>query len=202
MTKRSMIVIVSLMLMTVLLSGCQLPASKAPEEPGDAKTTPILIQTDSPELMTQTAIAKEFQTATLSEDAIAQPTATSTPEPTEVIVIPTLTRPAEYTLKEGEHPYCIARRYNLNPADLISINNIVNPQSITPGTTLKIPQTGTWASGERALHPHPTTHTVSAGETIYSIACYYGDVSPEAIAAVNSLETPYTLSTGQSLNIP
>jgi LysM repeat protein len=43
---------------------------------------------------------------------------------------------------------------------------------------------------------------VSSGETIYSIACYYGDVSPEAIIALNGLEEPYKLTAGQKLNIP
>jgi LysM repeat protein len=43
---------------------------------------------------------------------------------------------------------------------------------------------------------------VTTGETIYSIACFYGDVSPEAIIAVNQLEEPYDLSPGQALNIP
>lgn len=202
MTKKITIVIVSLVLITLLLSGCKLPASKAPTETGEAMTTPISIQTDSPISMTQTAIAKNIPTATLSSGGATIPTATNTPEPTEIIVIPTVTRPAEYTLHEGEFVYCIARRFNLDPADLLSLNGLNENSVLSPGETLKIPQTGTWSGGGRVRNPHPTTHTVTSGETIYSIACYYGDVSPEAIIAANRLEQPYSLTVGQILNIP
>lgn len=202
MTKRSTPVIVSLVLLTLLLSGCKMPASQAPTEIGEAMTTPITLQTDSPAFMTQTAAAKNFPTATLAAGETAAPTPTQTPEPTEAVAVPTVTRPAEYTLHEGEFPYCIARRFNLDPADLISLNGLGADELVSPGTTLQIPQTGAWTGEGRVRNPHPTTHTVSSGETIYSIACYYGDVSPEAIIAVNHLEEPYDLSVGQALNIP
>jgi LysM repeat protein len=203
MTKRFPLVIVTVVLLTVLLSGCKLPASKAPEtETSQAMTTPIRIQTDSPEIMTQTAIAKVPQTATLSSGGALLPTATSTPEPTEKVIIPTVTRPATYTLHEGEFPYCIARRFNLDPEELISLNGLADNELVSPGTVLQIPQTGTWTGEGRVRNPHPDTYNVSAGETIYSIACYYGDVSPEAIITANHLEEPYTLSAGQTLTIP
>ncbi len=202
MTKRFTPVIVIVVLLTLALSACKLPASKAPEtETSQAMTTPIRIQTDSPESMTQTAVAKVPSTATLSSGGLA-PTPTNTPEPTENVIIPTVTRPATYTLHEGEFPYCIARRFNLDPADLISVNGLTANELVSPGTTLQIPQTGTWGGEGRVRNPHPDTYTVSAGETIYSIACYYGDVSPEAIIAANHLEEPYTLTAGQKLNIP
>jgi LysM repeat protein len=202
MTKKSASVMVSLVLLTLLLSGCKLPASQAPTEAGEAMTTPINIQTDSPISMTQTAIAKNIATATLAASGTTEPTPTNTPEPTEIVVVPTVTRPAAYTIHEGEFPYCIARRFNLNPADLLSLNGLTEGSVLSPGATLKIPQTGTWSGDGRVRNPHPTTHTVSSGETIYSIACYFGDVSPEAIIAVNHLESPYTLTSGQVLNIP
>ena len=118
------------------------------------------------------------------------------------VVIPTVTRPATYTLQEGEFPYCIARRFNVDPADLVSVNGLAADELVSPGTTLQIPQNSTWTGEGRVRNPHPDTYTVSAGETIYSIACYYGDVSPEAIIAVNQLESPYTLRAGQVLDIP
>lgn len=203
MTKKISIVIVSVVLFALVLSGCKMPASKAPTTPtGQAMTTPIRIQTDSPELMTQTEVAKSANTATLGvgESPEAQPT--NTPEPTEVIPVPTLTRPAEYTLEEDEFLYCIARRFDLNPQDLLDLNNLGPDDLLSPGMTIQIPQTGSWPGDTRALLPHPTSHTVTQGESIYSIACDYGDVSPEAIIAVNQLEEPYDLTPGQTLNIP
>lgn len=201
MTKKFNTVIVCLVFLTLLLSGCKMPASQPPtEEMGEAQTTPIRIQTDSPQFMTQTAVAKVPQTDT--EETEVAPTPTITPEPTEVIPVPTVTTPAEYTVNEGEFPFCIARRFNINPEDLLTLNNIADGQLISPGTTLQIPQTGSWPGDTRTLKPHPTTHTVTAGETVYSIACEYGDVTPEAIIAVNQLEEPYDLTAGQTLQIP
>lgn len=202
MTKRITTVMISLLLLTSLLTACKLPASRAPEETQPAMTTPILFQTDSPPFQTQTALAKLLPTNASGGIGTPAPTPTLTPEPTEVIAIPTLTRPAQYVLQEGEFPYCIARRFNLNPADLLNLNNLGPNQLVSPGTTLQIPQTGVWAGEGRVRNAHPDTYTVSAGETIYSIACYYGDVSPEAIAAVNRLESPFKLTPGQQLNIP
>jgi len=199
MTKKFTTVIVSLVFLTLLLSGCKMPASQPPtEETGEAQTTPIRIQTDSPQFMTQTAVAKAVQT----EETEAVPTPTNTPEPTEVIPVPTVTKPAEYTLKDGEFLFCIARRFNVNPEDLLEINGITEGELLSPGTEIQIPQTGNWPGESRTLQPHPTTHTVTAGDTVYSIACEYGDVTPEAIIAVNQLEEPYDLTAGQTLQIP
>ncbi len=126
---------------------------------------------------------------------------------TPVIIVPTATpgRPASYTLMQGEFPYCIARRFNVNQDELLSLNGLTtyNANDLPPGTVLQIPQTGDPFIGERALHPHPATFTVSASdETIYSVACYYGDVDPTQIIAANSLVSPYTLHINQTLNIP
>ncbi len=117
------------------------------------------------------------------------------------IVVPS-GRPATYTLHLGEFPYCIARRFNLNPPDLFALNNISDGSIFMPGLTLTIPQSGTFLDG-RSLHSHPDTYTVdSSTETLYSIACYYGDVYPEAIAQANNLPLSVVLSVGQKLSIP
>jgi LysM repeat protein len=180
-----------------------MPASKAPTTPtGQAMTTPIRIQTDSAELIPKTAVPESANTATLAPGETLEAQPINTPEPTEVIAVPTLTRPAEYTLEEDEFLYCIARRFDLNPQDLLDLNNLDEGDLLSPGTTIQIPQTGSWPGASRALLPHPTSHTVTQGETIYSIACDYGDVSPEAIIAVNQLQEPYDLTAGQTLNIP
>jgi LysM repeat protein len=193
--------IVCVFVLTLLLSSCKLPASTAPEIPDEElMTTPILIVTDSLGMTTQAPEEKApgEETQEPGEDFFAEPT--NTPMPT--MVVPTVTRPAEYTLMPGEFPFCIARRFDLDPQQLLSLNNLGPNDLLDPGTTLQIPQTGTWQGEGRVRNPHPTTHTVTAGETVHSIACFYGDVSPEAIIAVNMLEEPYDLATGQTLNIP
>jgi len=194
-------VIVSVLIIALLLSGCKMPASKAPTTPSEQiMTTPILLQTDTPSMVTEVTVEEPVHTATLEPGEVEPPASTNTLAPTIDIPVPTVTRPAEYTLKDGEFLYCIARRFNLNVEDLISLNNLGD--AVSPGTTIQIPQDSVWPGGSRALQPHPTTHSVLAGETIYSIACDYGDVSPEAIIAVNQLEEPYDLTPGQTINIP
>jgi LysM repeat protein len=110
-------------------------------------------------------------------------------------------RPNTYTIQPGEWPYCIARRYNLSVGTLLSINGLGNDSRPPAGTVLKIPQDGTWDSGDRALHPHPTTYTVKSGDTIYIIACYFGDLLPEDIVEANGLQSD-ALEVGQTLEIP
>ncbi|MFZ6021265.1 MAG: LysM peptidoglycan-binding domain-containing protein, partial [Chloroflexota bacterium] len=107
-----------------------------------------------------------------------------------------------YTLQKGEWPICIARRYNLDLNAFFSANNLNMNSRPAEGTVLMIPATGTWSSGPRALKAHPADYTVKAGDTIYSIACDFGDVDPMAIAAANNLQAPYTLKVGDVIRIP
>jgi len=117
------------------------------------------------------------------------------------VVVPS-GRPTTYTLQSGEWPFCIARRFNLNPDDLAALNGLHDSQVVQPGLVLQIPQTGTFP-GTRAWHTHPDTYTVDfSTETLYSIACYYGDVYPETIAQANNLPLNATLTVGQQLSIP
>jgi LysM repeat protein len=126
-----------------------------------------------------------------------QPTATR-----PAVVLPTLSRPATYTIQSGEWPICIARRYNLDLNSLLEANNLNMNSSPDPGTVLIIPSSGTWTSGERALKAHPASYTVGSGDTINSIACEYGDVDPLAIASANGIASPYTLNVGSVISIP
>lgn len=122
-----------------------------------------------------------------------------TPLPTIGVVIG---RPAQYTLQEGEFPYCIARRFNVNPEELLTLNGLIDGSIFMPGTTLKIPQSGAFP-GDRALRAHPTTYTVtSSNETFYSIACLFGDVDPASIAQANGIALGSPLTLGQAIKIP
>lgn len=124
--------------------------------------------------------------------------------PTVSFVVPTATPglPQTYTLQPREFPYCIARRFNVDPEELLALNNLTDGQLFQPGLVLKIPQSGKPFPSERALIPHPATYVVKANDTIYSIACAYGDVDPMMIVQLNGLTPPYTLTVGQTLNIP
>ncbi len=124
--------------------------------------------------------------------------ATSGPLPTSA---PVGTRPATYTLHAGEFVFCLARRFDVDPDQILALNGLSDSQTVYPGKVLKIPQSGSFP-GQRALAPHPPTYTVLSGETTYSIACKFGDVSPQAIADASGISVDATLSAGQTLKIP
>jgi len=198
-------------LLLVVLSACERPASKAP-----VMTATPTLELPFP-IPGQPTVIKDIAAGTQTAMAMLTPVF-STPEPTQpapelptaipptAVIVYTATPgiPSTYTLQLGESLYCLARRYNLDPSAIINANPKVNPNFIPDGTTINLPQGPVWPTevGSRALSVHPATYTVASGDTIYKIACKYGDVSPEAIAQANGLAAPYNLTTGQTLSIP
>lgn len=222
MCKKSFSLIVAIVLFSLVLSACTRPASTPPpatETPGDF---PFFVETQQgllEEAASQTAEAKEGPIeatpqagggqSTPVEDEQAGGGAPEQPAegaPAEqapaAVELPTLTRPETYTLLKGEWPICIARRYDLPLDTLFTINNLTMQSKPAVGTVLQIPQSGSWNAGARSLHQHPGSYVVNAGDSVNSIACYYGDVDPAGIIALNSLQPPYSLTTGQTLQIP
>jgi LysM repeat protein len=207
---------------SLLIEACTRSASTAPTAtPAGGTASPLTGQQATMEavrsaLLTQTAAAGQgggspsgtpvpigsgVSTATPS---VGTPIGTSGPLPTATRTlgpIPTVVVPATYTLHEGEFPYCLARRFNRAPDDILAINGLTNSSVLSPGETLSIPTSGTFP-GPRALVSHPATYTVFSGDTIYSVGCRYGDVDPMAIVAANGLSSPYTLTPGTTIQIP
>lgn len=139
----------------------------------------------------------------------APPAPSATPLPTEeppptAVPVPSATPgiPKTYTLHGGEHVYCISRRFNVNPTEVQNLNGLGGGSLVYAGMTLKIPQTGNPFPGNRALKSHPSEYRVQSGDTIYSVACEFGDVDPYAIAYANGLSEPYKLPVGQTIHIP
>lgn len=221
MSKKNKVTIVLCLTMMALIAGCVRPASKSPvgtPSTGEKINTPLPVDQ---QILNATATAKAImekfdqptptekpgeptptiQAPVSAETALptAQPTQTSLP--TAMPPTPSLTKPDTYTIHEGEHIYCLARRFNVDPVDFMELNGLTNYSLLSEGDVLKVPTSGSFP-GERALNAHPDTYLVSSGETIYDVACYYGDVAPESIIAVNFLVEPYTISAGQTLQIP
>jgi LysM repeat protein len=132
--------------------------------------------------------------------------AQATPQPKPAVPAlpaPTPGRPpASYTIQRGEFPYCIARRFNVDPAELLRMNGLTSTSVYYVGMVLRIPQSGHPFPGNRSLQEHPASYTVRPGDTIYSISCDFGNVDPSGIAYVNSLKPPYRLTPGDTINIP
>jgi hypothetical protein len=106
-------------------------------------------------------------------------------------------------LQAGEFPYCIARRFDIDPVDLLAFNGLGPAQTFYTGMTLQIPQNGNPFPAQRGLRVHPATYEViQLDETIGGIACQFGDVDPIAIADANQLTVDSILFVGQQLRIP
>ena len=151
---------------------------------------------------------------------VTTPVVTGTPStPTNANVVPTTpvvvgssltplppgVRPATYTLQKDEFPFCIARRFNVDPANLLSASGLTSPDVYYQGLQLTIPQSGSWPDpSTRALRNHPDTYTVTGNSdnSVYGVACKYGDVDPAAIAQNNGISVSAALTIGQQLKIP
>jgi len=166
--------------------------------------TPQAIATQTLSVSTQDLSASATQTVEGTVPGTINPALTST---TATLALPTSapvgTRPTEWTLHKGEFPYCIARRFDVDPEALLSLNGLASGNIFYANRTLKIPQTGSFP-GTRALRAHTPTYRVgSSSETVYSIACFFGDVRPEDIVRENNLASAdVVLTTGQELTIP
>ncbi len=187
---------------TAVAAGMPLPTAAGTADPNQTATTapaagtPVVLQpTNTPNAVSTAlpSVTPALAVATAANTAAAQPTAQSNP----------VSRPGTYALHAGEFPYCLARRFNINPEELLTLNGLNPNQSYyAPGTVLSIPQTGNPFPGARALKAHPAQYVAQAGDTIYSVACDFGDVDPQAIAGANNLGGTVNLTAGTTLQIP
>ncbi len=204
------------------LTACEKSASTPPPSSADGTESPLLEGTQSAMdalgiMATQTAAAATgggtgvdatqqvpLSTAEAETDqTVPTPTQEAAAEPEPEIVVPEFEVPNTYALRAGEFPYCIARRFDIAPGALLNANGLSIASMVYPGTTLTIPKdAGSFNAGPRSLRAHPVKYTVMAGDTVYYIACLFGDVDPRAIEAVNGLTGAYTLSVGQVIQIP
>jgi LysM repeat protein len=194
-------------LLLMVSSGCQMRASKV----SSAKPTPTLLALfDTRQQAAVAALSTAAASTDPAQKAIAKAVSSSSssdendddgePKPT-----PDLHRPQTYSLNKGEWPFCIARRFNLNPIDLLNASGLSLDSKPDVGFVLKIPQSGEWPEsrfGHRYIRQHPVMHQVAAGETMYTIACQYGDVDPGEILEANELPDDFVPYAGKMLRIP
>lgn len=205
--------------LSLTIGACTRSASTLPAPTGQAGATAsgLTAQQATMEAVRSALLTQTAQAGVSGAPAATEAAPAATAGPTSSVlgatgVVPTATTiqvatstpgaPSTYTLQEGEFPYCIARRFNVDPGTLLAVNGMTPSSAVSPGMTLTIPQSAGEFPPPRALRSHPTTYTVQSGDTIYSIACLFGDVDPNAIAAANGLASPYTLTPGTVLNIP
>jgi len=99
-----------------------------------------------------------------------------------------------HVVQRGETLFRIAQQYGVNLEDIARANGLINPANIAVGQRLLIPL------GAVASVAPPQTHTVQAGETLESIALFYG-VEQQQIIMLNGIVNPNALYIGQVLKI-
>ena len=94
-----------------------------------------------------------------------------------------------YVVRSGDTVRQIARRYSTSADSIISANQLEDPNVLSVGQALIIPD-------------HETRHRVGRGDTLYSIARRY-DISPQRLIAANpQITDPNRIYPGQTIVIP
>jgi len=198
----------------LLLTGCERPATSGDATPpsgSDGATgqtdTQATMDAVRAAILTQTAEAGGGATPTPTAEATDAPDVDTTGEPEgspEPIGGTATPGYIEYTVQPGEWIWEIARAFNVDPEEIIELNNLSSPDQIVAGMVIRIP-----SEDGGSTEPEATTtasaggvvHVVQPGEWIWSIARIYG-VDPQTIIDANNLVNPGTIYPGQELTIP
>lgn len=221
-SSRTFIIILLIGILVFGLTSCKLPASKGPESasttsegfpvPGETEQTTggnnvNTFATQTAQVNPPVVIPSQVQPQNPTQ-ASAYPAPTNVPGATEATATPATYvqptpggPPSSYTLAEGEYPFCIARRFDVNQTELLNLNGLTSGSFVYEGQVLQIPQTGNPFDGDRSLVDHPTTYKILEDDTLNIIACKFGDVSPDMIVLQNNLSNT-DLPPGEVLIIP
>jgi LysM repeat protein len=150
------------------------------------------------------------------------------PSPTlSIILPPTPTalptdNPCIHTVQPGEWMFAIARKYGLNPVDLIAANPGLNPDTLRPGDQIRVPncnksgaanpppadpgQPATPAPADPAAIATPIQltdriYTVVQGDTLGAIARKFG-ITVQDLKRANGIQDGDFIRVGQQLKIP
>lgn len=129
-----------------------------------------------------------------------------------------------YTVQMGDTVYSIGRKFNVKPANIISNNDMLSPDTLSVGQKIMIPTVAgqSLAASDTSLvtnsinsnnssavttYPTPSNNAVTeqkyvvqSGDTLYSIGRKF-NVHPKYIMSKNPNIVPNQLSPGQVLNI-
>ena len=99
-----------------------------------------------------------------------------------------------YTVKQNDTLSEIAAKYGTTVQNLVSLNNIKNPDIIFVGQILKLP------TSSKVKNTY-TTYTVKERDTLSAIAVKYG-TTVKTLASINGIKNPDIIYVGQKIKIP
>jgi murein DD-endopeptidase MepM/ murein hydrolase activator NlpD len=119
----------------------------------------------------------------------------------------------------GDTPYSLGQRHGVPASKILSANKLPQGSTLVPGQRLVIPASGNQAAANEVIsRPAPAAprsvaqapvsrsasgsgHTVTSGETLFSIARRY-NVPVGQLAAANGFDLDHQVRIGQTLTIP
>ncbi len=114
---------------------------------------------------------------------------------------------ARHQLKKGETLLALARRYNTRVEDIVSLNQIKNPRSLSVGTELILPLQANAGKLPPELHPPVRkssakmhTYKVRSGDSLWEIGRKF-EVSEAELRTWNKLGKKAILKPGQQLRV-
>lgn len=102
----------------------------------------------------------------------------------------------KYTVKKGDTLWAIAKKYGVTVAEIVSANNIKNPNLIYVGEVFIIPHVT-----QPQNYGNYINYTVKTGDTLWGISRRF-NTSIDSIVKLNNIANPNLIYTGQVLKIP
>jgi membrane-bound lytic murein transglycosylase D len=104
--------------------------------------------------------------------------------------------PQVHEVRKGDTISSIASRYGATVSSVLAANDLGSRDKIYPGQKVKVP-----ATANARVASQPAVHVVKKGDTVTSIAEYYG-ASVAAVLGANGLGSRDKIYPGQRLEIP
>ena len=117
-----------------------------------------------------------------------------------------------YTAQKGDTYYSIARKFAVNPRELMQLNKVsfaAKNTHIKSGDSIKIPGNSVKTPAIQIPKQHETLesakntskHIVTKGDTLYSIARKYGTTVAE-LSELNQITTRHEVKIGEAIDLP
>ena len=109
--------------------------------------------------------------------------------------VPVGSRPATYTLQAGEFVFCIARRFDVDPDQVLSLNGLSDGRNCIPRRSLE--NSAEW---KFPRHPRPAKPSSYLYSVLHQMKQFmvlpvtFGDVDPAAIAQANNISPAAALT--------